>query len=128
MMWPIKTERQSGLLFPKFNISGRNGVELGLPVFIAAMSEMIENDPIRAHLGQETVLWAQLVLATPVVFWSGWQFHASAVKALRHGTTTMDTLVSMGTLAAWGWSVISRPCTMGAGKSSWSARERLPRA
>jgi Cu+-exporting ATPase len=51
--------------------------------------------------------WAAGVLATPVVFWSGWQFHSAAVKALRHGTTTMDTLVSMGTLAAWGWSVVS---------------------
>ena len=43
-------------------------------------------------------------LATPVVFWSGWPFHRAAMINLRHGTTTMDTLISMGTLAAWTWS------------------------
>ncbi|WP_062304242.1 heavy metal translocating P-type ATPase [Demequina subtropica] len=45
------------------------------------------------------------LLATPVVWWAGWPFHVSAVKSLRHGTTTMDTLVSLGTAVAWGWSV-----------------------
>ena len=48
--------------------------------------------------------WAALALATPVVFWAGWPFHRSAVRNLRHGGVTMDTLVSLGTLAAWGWS------------------------
>ena len=46
-----------------------------------------------------------LGLATPVVAWAGWPFHRAAWSALRHGTTTMDTLVSLGTLAAYGWSV-----------------------
>ncbi len=50
--------------------------------------------------------WVAFALATPVVFWSGWGFHVSALTNLRHGTTTMDTLVSMGTLAAWGWSTV----------------------
>ncbi|WP_062389572.1 heavy metal translocating P-type ATPase [Demequina iriomotensis] len=45
------------------------------------------------------------LLATPVVWWAGWPFHVSAVKSLRHGTTTMDTLVSLGTAVAWTWSV-----------------------
>jgi Cu+-exporting ATPase len=45
-----------------------------------------------------------LVLATPVVVWGGWPFHRTAVRAARHGTATMDTLVSLGTLAAWSWS------------------------
>ncbi|RMH84607.1 MAG: copper-translocating P-type ATPase [Actinomyces sp.] len=51
--------------------------------------------------------WVALVLSTPVVFYSGWEFHAAAARNLRHGTTTMDTLVSMGTLAAWTWSVVA---------------------
>ncbi len=51
--------------------------------------------------------WVALVLSTPVVFYSGWEFHAAAARNLRHGTTTMDTLVSMGTLAAWIWSVVA---------------------
>ncbi len=48
--------------------------------------------------------WVSLVLATPVVLWAAWPFHAATVKNLRHGATTMDTLVSIGVLAAFGWS------------------------
>ncbi|MFM6973786.1 MAG: heavy metal translocating P-type ATPase [Agromyces sp.] len=44
------------------------------------------------------------VLATPVVWFAGWPFHRSAWAGLRHGLFSMDTLVSVGTLAAWGWS------------------------
>ncbi len=48
--------------------------------------------------------WVALVLATPVVFWSGIGFHRAAIKAARHAAASMDTLISMGTLAAWLWS------------------------
>ena len=51
--------------------------------------------------------WLALNLATPVVFWAGWPFHVAAWRNLRHGTATMDTLISVGTLAAWGWSVVA---------------------
>ena len=50
--------------------------------------------------------WVSLVLATPVVFWSGWPFHRAAVVNARHLVATMDTLISVGTLAAWGWSTV----------------------
>ena len=49
--------------------------------------------------------WLSLTLAAPVVVYGGWPFHLAAVKNLRHGAATMDTLVSMGTLAAFGWSL-----------------------
>ena len=49
--------------------------------------------------------WLSLLLATPVVAYGGWPFHRAAVTNLRHGASTMDTLISMGTLAAYGWSV-----------------------
>ena len=49
--------------------------------------------------------WLSLVLAAPVVVWGGWPFHRAAWVNLRHGATTMDTLISVGTLAAFGWSV-----------------------
>lgn len=49
--------------------------------------------------------WLSLTLAAPVVVWGAWPFHKAAWTNLRHGTSTMDTLVSMGTLAALGWSV-----------------------
>jgi P-type Cu+ transporter len=50
--------------------------------------------------------WLALVLATPVVFWSGAQFHHATLLNARHGAATMDTLVSLGTLAAWTWSTV----------------------
>jgi Cu+-exporting ATPase len=51
--------------------------------------------------------WVAFALTTPVVFFSGWGFHRAAAINLRHGTATMDTLVSMGTLAAWAWSTVA---------------------
>jgi Cu+-exporting ATPase len=50
--------------------------------------------------------WVALVLATPVVFWAGWPFHHAALLNARHLVATMDTLISIGTLAAWGWSAV----------------------
>ncbi len=50
--------------------------------------------------------WVSLALATPVVFWCGWPFHRAAVLNARHLVATMDTLISVGTLAAWGWSTV----------------------
>jgi Cu+-exporting ATPase len=49
--------------------------------------------------------WLSLNLATPVVLWGAWPFHRAAWANLRHGTATMDTLISVGTLAAWLWSL-----------------------
>ncbi|OBK56897.1 copper-translocating P-type ATPase [Mycobacterium colombiense] len=49
--------------------------------------------------------WLSLALTTPVVVWCGRPFHAAALTNLRHGVATMDTLVSLGTLAAFLWSV-----------------------
>jgi P-type Cu+ transporter len=48
--------------------------------------------------------WLALALTTPVVVWGGYPFHRAALLGLRHRTTTMDTLVSLGTLAAYLWS------------------------
>ncbi|MBW6434275.1 heavy metal translocating P-type ATPase [Actinoplanes hulinensis] len=49
--------------------------------------------------------WASLTLAAPVVVYGGWPFHRAAAINLRHGAATMDTLVSLGTIAAFGWSL-----------------------
>ena len=51
--------------------------------------------------------WASLVLAAPVVIWGGLPFHRATWLNLRHGQSTMDTLVSIGTLAAFGWSLVA---------------------
>lgn len=49
--------------------------------------------------------WLSLTLAAPVVVWGALPFHRAAAAGLRHGTTTMDTLISVGTIAAFGWSI-----------------------
>jgi P-type Cu+ transporter len=50
--------------------------------------------------------WIAFALATPIVLWAGLPFHRTAVLNARHLTATMDTLISLGTLAAWGWSAV----------------------
>ncbi|HSM67034.1 MAG TPA: heavy metal translocating P-type ATPase [Ilumatobacteraceae bacterium] len=84
---------------------------LGIPVVLVSMVPPLMFD------GWE---WMAAVLATPVVFWSGWGFHRAAWMNLRHGTTTMDTLVSMGTLSAWTWSTVVLLGSIGDSDSSMS--------
>ena len=50
-------------------------------------------------------MWLAFALASPVVVWGAWPFHRATWVNLRHGATTMDTLISIGVLAAYGWSV-----------------------
>ena len=71
-------------------------VALALPVVLLAMIPALQFDYWQ---------WLSLTLAAPVVAYGGWPFHVAAWRNLRHGAATMDTLVSMGTLAAFGWSV-----------------------
>src|SRR4051794_5448176 len=70
---------------------------LSFPLLLMAMTPPLQ------FTGWE---WVSLVLATPVVFWSGTQFHRVALLSARHRAATMDTLVSLGTLAAWTWSIV----------------------
>ena len=69
---------------------------LTLPVLLLAMIPTLQFDGWQ---------WLSLQLATPVVLWGGWPFHRAAHVNARHGAATMDTLISVGTLAAWGWSL-----------------------
>ncbi len=79
---------------------------LTLPVLLISMIPALQFDYWQ---------WIALALATPAVFWAGRSFHVAAFTSLRHGAATMDTLVSIGTLAAWGWSVVAL-CFLGAGR------------
>jgi P-type Cu+ transporter len=49
--------------------------------------------------------WVLVALSVPVAGWAAWPFHSAALRAARHGTATMDTLVSLGIAAACGWSI-----------------------
>ncbi|MEU2899277.1 heavy metal translocating P-type ATPase [Streptomyces sp. NPDC001273] len=69
---------------------------LALPVVLLAMIPPLQFDNWQ---------WLSLTLAAPVVVWGAAPFHRAAWTNLRHGAATMDTLVSVGTLAAFGWSL-----------------------
>ena len=56
-------------------------------------------------ISMERVNWILIVPTTIVQFGVGWRFHSRALRALRHGSLTMETLVSLGTTSAWAWSV-----------------------
>ena len=49
--------------------------------------------------------WVSFVLATPILFWGGWPFHRATLANARHGAATMDTLITLGTFAAYLWSM-----------------------
>ncbi|MFF5704182.1 heavy metal translocating P-type ATPase [Streptomyces sp. NPDC012794] len=69
---------------------------LALPVVLLSMVPALQFDNWQ---------WLALTLASPVVVWGGLPFHRAAWANLRHGAATMDTLVSVGTLAAYAWSL-----------------------
>ncbi|MFE0206527.1 heavy metal translocating P-type ATPase [Streptomyces sp. NPDC058985] len=69
---------------------------LAAPVVLLAMVPALQFDNWQ---------WLSLTLAAPVVVWGGLPFHRAAWTNVRHGAATMDTLVSLGTLAAFGWSL-----------------------
>ena len=71
-------------------------VMLGVPLVAISMV------PVLQFPGWQ---WAALALATPVVFWCGIGFHRSALVNLRHGATTMDTLISLGTFSSYLFSL-----------------------
>jgi Cu+-exporting ATPase len=71
-------------------------IVLSVPVILMAMIPALQFDYWQ---------WASLALASPVIVWAAWPFHRAAWMYLKHGTATMDTLVSVGTSAAFLWSL-----------------------
>ncbi|WP_022869815.1 heavy metal translocating P-type ATPase [Yaniella halotolerans] len=70
---------------------------LTIPLFFISMFTVFQFP----HWG-----WVAMALSLPITFWGGWPFHRGAVKAARHGASTMDTLVSIGVTAAWVYSTV----------------------
>ena len=85
-------DREARTLFERLVTSAL----LSIPVVAMAMVPALQVDYWQ---------WLSLTLAAPVVVWGAWPFHRAAWVNLRHGATTMDTLISVGTLAAFGWSL-----------------------
>ena len=69
---------------------------LGIPVLVISMINTFQFTNWQ---------WLMFTMASPVVLWAAYPFHRAAWKNLRHGAATMDTLISVGTLAAYSWSV-----------------------
>ncbi|HYF45690.1 MAG TPA: heavy metal translocating P-type ATPase, partial [Acidimicrobiales bacterium] len=69
---------------------------LGIPVLLISMINTFQFTNWQ---------WLMLTMASPVVLWAAYPFHRAAWKNVRHGAATMDTLISVGTLAAYSWSV-----------------------
>ncbi|MFF8843035.1 heavy metal translocating P-type ATPase [Streptomyces sp. NPDC015127] len=87
---------------------GRDGEQRALRqrlVVSAALSAPVVLMSMIGALQFDNWQWLSLTLAAPVVVWGGLPFHRAAWTNLRHGAATMDTLVSTGTLAAFGWSL-----------------------
>jgi Cu+-exporting ATPase len=71
-------------------------IVLSVPVIILAMVPLLQFNNWQ---------WLSLTLAAPVVTWGAWPFHKATFTNLRHGAATMDTLISVGTLSAFAWSL-----------------------
>jgi len=73
---------------------------LTAPLIFAAMTTMVPGVPMFLHN-----FWFQFALATPVQFWAGWRFYRAGFLAVRHGSADMNTLVALGTSAAYFYSL-----------------------
>ena len=87
-------EERADVLLPRVQLA----FTLAVPVIAVSMA------PALQFPGWQ---WLALLLTTIVVFWCGRSFHRAALANVRHGATTMDTLVSLGTSVAWLWSVVA---------------------
>ena len=96
--WPLEDAREREDRAPTLRASLLLAAVLTVPLTALSMIPAFQFE------GWE---WLAFALATPVVLWAGRDFHRNAARNARHLTATMDTLVSLGTLAAWGWSIVA---------------------
>lgn len=78
---------------------------LTLPVFLLGMAHLFHGSALVVWADTFAARWFQAAAATVVLFWCGWPFLRRAAASVRHRSANMFTLISMGTLAAWGFSV-----------------------
>lgn len=83
------------------------GAVLTLPLLILTMGPYLGWPGVREIFGERTTLWVELVLGTPVVLWSGWPFLERGWNSFRTWNLNMFSLISMGVLAAWIFSIVA---------------------
>ena len=80
---------------------------LTVPVFLLGMAHLFHGSTLAAWSETIAARWLQAVLAAIVLFWCGWPFLRRAAASLRHRSANMFTLIAMGTLAAWAFSMVA---------------------
>lgn len=81
------------------------GAALSLPLLLLTMGPMLGLGGVREIFGERATLWIELALGTPVVFYSGWPFLGRGWRSFRTMKLNMFSLIAMGVMAAWGFSV-----------------------
>ncbi|KNG95032.1 ATPase P [Pseudaestuariivita atlantica] len=83
------------------------GTVLTIPLLVFTMAPYLGFPGVREIFGERATLWIELVLGTPVVWWCGWPFMVRGWNSFRTWNLNMFSLISMGVLAAWAFSVIA---------------------
>ena len=83
------------------------GTVLTIPLLVFTMGPYVGFPGVREILGERPTLWIELVLGTPVVWWCGWPFMVRGWNSFRTWNLNMFSLISMGVLAAWAFSVVA---------------------
>jgi Cu+-exporting ATPase len=99
-----RREREAAYRALRFRVIA--GIALTVPVFVLVMGEMVGISAI-GRIPLRLNFLVQFILVTPVQFWIGWPFYVGAVAAARHRSTNMNTLIAVGTSAAYLYSVLA---------------------
>jgi Cu+-exporting ATPase len=83
------------------------GTALTVPLLVLTMAPFLGITGIRTFFGERTTLWIELVLGTPVVLWCGWPFIERGWYSFRSMNLNMFSLIGMGIMAAWLFSVVA---------------------
>ena len=98
----ISDERRQQVALEALKLRFWIATSLTVSIMILAMSRHLD-----LTIPQQTSFWIQLVLATPIQFWAGWQFYRGTVAAARHRSSDMNTLIATGTSAAYAYSMVA---------------------
>ncbi len=82
------------------------GTVLTIPILMLTMGPLV-GLPVREWIGERIAIWAELVLATPVILWSGWPFFVRGWKSIINRSLNMFTLIAMGVGAAYAFSFVA---------------------
>ncbi|QDO87267.1 cadmium-translocating P-type ATPase [Ornithinimicrobium ciconiae] len=106
---PLAQDRASRAPAMTHDVVDQTSLRLRMVVasVLAAVVAILHMVPPVADAMGTAGMWAQFVLTLPVYLWAAWPFHRAAIINARHLSSTMDTLVSVGTTAAMGWSVVA---------------------